>query len=212
MSSDHFSTYDAAYVLGALSPEEEAAFEQHLTGCPECTRAVAELQEPARMLGSVDASALAEVPVLPDTILPQLLREVRSKRRRQYWLASAAAACLVVVTAIISSHSTAPATSQASTMSATADVPIQARAEILAVGAGSQINVWCSYEQTTYSKGDYGLKITSKDGRTQTLATWPGVPGKTIVLRAPTTWSASDIAAVEITNASGKVLLRLTAK
>ena len=34
MSTDEFATYDAAYVLGALSPTERAAFEAHLRPAP----------------------------------------------------------------------------------------------------------------------------------------------------------------------------------
>ena len=42
---DPFEYDDAAYVLGALSPEEHAAFEEHLLTCAEC-RARVELVKP----------------------------------------------------------------------------------------------------------------------------------------------------------------------
>lgn len=32
MSEDPFATFDAAYVLGALSPEDRQRFEEHLRG------------------------------------------------------------------------------------------------------------------------------------------------------------------------------------
>lgn len=43
MTADEFATYDAAYVLGALSPEDRQAFEQHLQECDRCAAAVREL-------------------------------------------------------------------------------------------------------------------------------------------------------------------------
>ena len=36
-------TWDAAYVLGALSGAEKREFEAHLATCPRCSAAVAEL-------------------------------------------------------------------------------------------------------------------------------------------------------------------------
>ena len=38
MSHDEFEHSDAAYVLGALSPSERRAFEEHLRECESCAR------------------------------------------------------------------------------------------------------------------------------------------------------------------------------
>ena len=43
MSTDEFTLYDAAYVLGALSPAERREFEDHLKDCAACSNAVGEL-------------------------------------------------------------------------------------------------------------------------------------------------------------------------
>ena len=40
---ERFAQWDAAYVLGALPGAERHAFEEHLEGCADCRRAVAEL-------------------------------------------------------------------------------------------------------------------------------------------------------------------------
>ena len=55
MSTDEFATYDAAYVLGALSPTERMAYEAHLTGCPSCSGAVTELAGLPGLLAKVAA-------------------------------------------------------------------------------------------------------------------------------------------------------------
>ena len=57
---DGYAEWDAAYVLGALSPVERLEFESHLSGCPACRSAVTEiahlpglLSQAARRFGPV---------------------------------------------------------------------------------------------------------------------------------------------------------------
>ena len=68
MTTDEFALYDAAYVLGALSPADRREFEAHLQGCPACASAVSEL---AGMEG--------------ETILPAL-RAAMEDHARRAWL------------------------------------------------------------------------------------------------------------------------------
>lgn len=53
MTHDEFATWDAAYVLGALSPADRRAFEEHLRDCERCGAAVGELAGMPGLLGSV---------------------------------------------------------------------------------------------------------------------------------------------------------------
>ena len=53
---DKFAQWDAAYVLGALSPAERREFEEHLASCPHCQAAVSELGRHARSAGPGIAS------------------------------------------------------------------------------------------------------------------------------------------------------------
>ncbi|MDQ4051630.1 MAG: zf-HC2 domain-containing protein, partial [Actinomycetota bacterium] len=92
--SCQFSHYDGVYVLGALSPSERSAFQAHLAGCDECTRALQELAGLPGLLGRVPADVLespADEP-LPTTLLPALLLETRRSRRRRVRMIIAAAA------------------------------------------------------------------------------------------------------------------------
>ncbi|MEV6626447.1 zf-HC2 domain-containing protein, partial [Amycolatopsis sp. NPDC051114] len=61
MSEDPFATFDAAYVLGALSPEDRQRFEQHLRMCDRCAASVRDMAGLPGLLARVDAPA-----VLPD--------------------------------------------------------------------------------------------------------------------------------------------------
>ncbi|TFC51022.1 MULTISPECIES: anti-sigma factor [unclassified Cryobacterium] len=64
MTSDRFREWDAAYLLGALSPEDRHAFERHLPTCPACAVAVAEL---AGLPGILAALPAAEAVALTET-------------------------------------------------------------------------------------------------------------------------------------------------
>ena len=62
MSGAHpYGQWDAAYVLGALSPEQRKEFEEHLGGCQACRDAVVELAGLPGLLARVPASDLLAV-------------------------------------------------------------------------------------------------------------------------------------------------------
>ncbi|GEA87458.1 anti-sigma factor family protein [Cellulomonas cellasea] len=61
MTADPYREWDAAYVLGALAPDERREFEQHLAGCPACREAVGDLAGMPALLGMVPADV-----ALPD--------------------------------------------------------------------------------------------------------------------------------------------------
>ncbi|HSV68417.1 MAG TPA: zf-HC2 domain-containing protein [Mycobacteriales bacterium] len=113
---------DAAYMLGALDPEERQGFEQHLESCPACTAAVRDLaglpgllaRLPADLVSTMDGvrpggpvagspvpgGSGVDDPPLPATLLPTLLRQARRERRRSRWrtglVAGTAAAAVAV--------------------------------------------------------------------------------------------------------------------
>ncbi|MGW6534491.1 anti-sigma factor [Streptomyces sp. NPDC055051] len=69
----------AAYVLHALPPAEEAAFENHLAGCAACRREVAEFEETTARLASAES---APVPGdLRARVLEQVSRTPRAPGR-----------------------------------------------------------------------------------------------------------------------------------
>ena len=68
--SDHTHWADevGAYVLGALEPEEAAAFERHLAGCDACRREVADLRVAADAL-PVSVPIVSPPPALKERIM-----------------------------------------------------------------------------------------------------------------------------------------------
>lgn len=71
-----------ALVLGQLGPEERAATEAHLDGCPDC-RAEAELLAPmASILRRADPERLAPAPAPPPGLANRIARLIAAERKR----------------------------------------------------------------------------------------------------------------------------------
>ncbi len=232
-----FARQDGSYVLGALSPHERQEFEQHLAGCEECARSVRELAGLPGLLSRVEPEVLASPPVgdpVPETLLPALIHQVR--RTRQWRLASmvglAAAAVVAVVvgtlalTGVIGDEDPGPVASPpATTASATVPpgrsmlpighVAVRGTLALTSVLWGTKLDLTCTYE----GGGDYGtppvqtyeMFVRTTDGRTQQVASWRGLPGRTMRLAAATAASRQDITSVEVRTSSGHTVLKLVA-
>lgn len=74
---ERVAEWDAAYVLGALSPEDRRDFERHLRTCDRCTAAVAELAGIPPLLGLVPRGAVAD---LRGSSTPAAAADVRPDR------------------------------------------------------------------------------------------------------------------------------------
>jgi hypothetical protein len=121
-SGDQYAEWDAAYVLGALSPSDRRAYERHLAECATCRAAVAELAGMPGLLSTLTAghaeALVAEVPATglsdgggpaPYGVDPELAQAVsltslagaaRRSRTRRRSLMAVAASALVAVGAI----------------------------------------------------------------------------------------------------------------
>ncbi|MFC8501176.1 anti-sigma factor family protein [Pedococcus sp. NPDC057267] len=88
--TDAYADWDAAYVLGAMGAPDRMEYEAHLTGCPRCQAAVAELAGVPGLLAQVppgEALALDEAegeawPQPPSSLMPVLPREPLAARER----------------------------------------------------------------------------------------------------------------------------------
>ena len=70
----------AAYVIGALDPEEARDLDMHLSGCAECQAELAELSALEEALGEVPPEAFLDGPPDADLMLQRTLRQVRAER------------------------------------------------------------------------------------------------------------------------------------
>lgn len=209
-------TSAAAYVLGALAPDERAAFEAHLANCAHCTRAVAELAGVPGLLARLSPTDLADPPPAPDTLLPRLLGSVRrhNRRRRLAVVLAAAAAVLAAVlgTVQLTGTGTGPG-APAVAMHRVADVPLSATVSVAAESGGSVLSMQCHYWGRYAGAGTwttpYALVVTGTDGVRHRLATWRVGPDGNASVSASVGVPPDRIALIELTTATGRTLLRL---
>lgn len=222
---EEFADWDAAYVIGALSPSDRRAYEEHLVDCAECGRAVGELAPTVGLLSRITterAMAIAadqESDVLEGTdpatraaIVSLAARRAR-KRRRTVWTLAAAAVVIVIAAIAVPltiSRSAAPAFA----LESVADAPLEASVQLDSVAWGTRIDLECRY--TTRGGSDapadgwpYSLDVVGADGVTTTVSTWRALPGSTARLSAGTALDAEQISAIEIRSiGSGRLLMR----
>ncbi|MDF2992160.1 MAG: putative transrane transcriptional regulator [Microbacterium sp.] len=227
MSADHerLSSWDGAYVLGALSGADRAEYEDHLADCAACREAVAELAPTAGLLSrlsaerarAIDASS-GPVPVaLPDPSLRgRVVRTARRRRARRITVWTLAASLALVAVAVPTVITVTNATSSSGTVYALDDVagaPLEASVKLTPVAWGTRIDLVCQYtgEVLDAPPGGwpYALAVTDDSGATSVLSTWRAGPGSTTELSAGTDLAASRIGAVEIRSVDGdRVVMR----
>ena len=227
-AGDHeYATWDAAYVLGSLSAADRREYEAHLSVCPFCTQAVAELSGMPALLSKVDSETVAEIseqsaePPMAPNMLPSMLFAVRRRRRRtrlMTWSSSAAAAVLLIVgvfvgIANLSGHSPTSAPPQASVSALPMDqVGTKALASTVSLSSqnwGTVIDLRCVCLAPVYAHHDkLAMVVVNRDGSHTQLATWVADPGHTATPAGSISTPVDQIAAVQVVSAdNGKVLL-----
>ena len=226
--SHDYATWDAAYVLGSLSPADRREFEAHLTVCPVCNQAVSELSGMPALLSKIDGGTVAamevdghpaEPPVPAPNLLPTLLSEVRRRRRRVRlvtWTSGAAAAVLLAVglfVAVAGIHSTSAPPQAGVSALPMAQIGTTALASTVSLSSkqwGTYIDLNCVCLAPVNARHDkLAMVVVSRDGAHTQLATWVANPGHTANPAGSTSTPVDQIAAVQIVSAdNGQVLLQ----
>lgn len=91
-ATDSYTEWDAAYVLGALSPADRREYELHLSECDSCSAAVADLVALPGLLATLSTETVQSLPGPAQTgdafdpaaanLLPGLVRRINRRRHR----------------------------------------------------------------------------------------------------------------------------------
>jgi hypothetical protein len=234
MSDDRYAEWDAAYVLGALSATERHEFEEHLAGCDECSRSVAEFAAMPGILGALPrdealslldderAPGSAESWAAPVAPLPHLLptlatRVRRTRRRRLGAIVAGSLAAAAVVAGAIAVPAVLPgrhATTEVALRPAVPS-PLSATVDFTTESWGTSIRMKCAYQGERAGSGStddttyrYGLYVTDRAGDTMRVATWTADPGSDVDAAGSVDTVLGQLRRVEVRNEdSGAVLL-----
>lgn len=227
MNADRFALLDAAYVLGALSPDERRDFEEHLAGCSSCRAAVAELAGIPGLLAQVspeDAALVAaqtseavEAEALPKSLLPSRIAGQRKRRRRLVAaIVAAAAAVVLIVGGIVWNSGLLPIGEPRSPIllafGHVQPSSITATVEVVPQSEGTDFRVECQYAANGGHPREayetYGIWIVDRSGSAVEAKTWPAKPNRVMRPQAHSPLDMPRISHVEIRNEEGETLLR----
>jgi hypothetical protein len=229
---DKFAQWDAAYVLGALSPAERREFEEHLAGCPSCQAAVSDLAalpgllaqlspDDAAMLsladeivaGSTEAPALSgvETDVIeqgpPPSLLPKMIKKVRTRRRRMVAAVAGIAAALLLVIGGVAVGAgllpLRPENPQRVAFSQVVPSAMIALADVIPGKNGTEIKVECSYAEVNEPRPGaghetYSIFVVDRSGNASEIKEWPATPNKLMRPSGTTPLRVSEIADLQI--------------
>jgi Putative zinc-finger len=224
---DEYATWDASYVLGALSPAHRREFESHMQHCASCRAAVTELTGMPAALAMVDRVDVESMdsgnpaPPLRPQLRDQVLDRVRWQRRRTRWLTSAAvgvAAAVLAVGLVVAIRPEIFGLQQGTEqvvpsleLSKVNPTPIAASISMSSYSWGTRIDMVCSYgdeEHYDAAPDNLGMVVVGRDGSRQQIATWLGLSGGIALPSGSTSLAVQEIAAVQLVSAGdGTVLL-----
>ncbi len=223
MSNDHarFAEWDAAYILGALTPTDRREYEAHLRDCKHCRQAIAEIASlPALLTGAQPVAAaddavgaVATPPVdLVDRIRAREERRARTVRRRIAVAAVGAAATIALAIGIpMALGGPAPETTSV-VLAAVVDTSLTASVELEGASWGTRISMDCDYPGVVVapsygSRGTYVLVVTDAAGNASQVSTWTAAPGESVQFDAATAVPLDQIRSIEIRSAEGDTIL-----
>lgn len=215
-----------AYVLGSLAPAERTMYERHMSVCPVCREAVAEIAVLPGLLGRLDAAAASQIVGgedgvdAPESRLPKLIEAAARSRRRDAWVRRwkmAGAAVLAAGAASFAGIAFAPEASPRESppvalaaMTEVQETPVEAEVGLNETAAGTEVVMHCSYGSTgahgnrTYT---YRLVAVGMDGTKDQVGSWTAGPGSDLNLSGVTHFPPGDIDRIELQKNSGEPIL-----
>lgn len=208
---------DGAYVLGALSPAERAAYERHLATCSFCREAVADISALPDLLSRLDAQEFAKLvdPTLTTAPpAPPVVRVSAARRLRVRVLSSAAAVVLIaligfgVVAWTRDAGASAPPPGPAVAMTTVGGgSPIAATLRLTSSAGGTRVEMACSYSETAPRPYTFRLIAYGPDEQEEQIGSWQASPGAKFTMQGVTHFGQGDLSRLELVQYDGKALL-----
>jgi hypothetical protein len=203
-----YADWDAAYVLGSLSRTEREEYEAHVADCKICRTAIGELAPLPGLLGHLDdAEGLAMLEEAPPVATVIGLSKRRFPTR---WIAGGLAAAALILAAVLvpTVGSNAPPQTAAIALHQVVPSALSAHVALTRTTWGTRIDMTCAYA-ATYGGVDsaYRLYVVDRNGRASLVSSWRAGPGDVAKTSGSSELDPSDISAVQIRDAGGKVLL-----
>jgi len=221
---------DGAYVLGALSPAERAAYERHLATCSFCREAVADIAVLPGLLGRLDPAEFEKL-LAPDllpppsrrTSVPDLVMAAQStrrqERRRVRWrvLGSAlAAACLALVVGVGAVFwmgrgvADPSVTGPTVAMTPASDrVPVTANINLTGAAGGTKVNLVCYYNRGNEESEPYRIRLMAygPNRESEQLGSWVASPGKEFTMSGVTHFTGGALSRLALVRNDDRTLL-----
>jgi anti-sigma factor RsiW len=213
---------DGAYVLGALSPAERAAFERHMPICASCRESVAALAVIPGLLGRLDAATALPPVAAPPSLLRQTIaaaavrRRAERRRRVRYAFAGGLAAVVLAVGVgfevhVVDGGATVATPPLAEMRPAASSVPVTAQVALAATEGGTRVDMKCNYAEGYEGKWLVRLVVYPRyGGAGEQIGTWTATSGQHLTLSAITHLLPADIERVELQRADATPLLTWT--
>ena len=221
---------DGAYVLGALSPVERAAYERHLATCSFCREAVAEIAVLPGLLSRLDAADFAKLldptlspPSSPPHRTPRPAGAPQANRRRERKttrvrvLSTAMAATVVALIAglgvvFLTSDGTPTPAAAGPVVAMTpisSTVPVSAHVNLAGAPGGTKVSLVCFYHRSSPALKPYTVRLMAygADDEQDQMGSWVAAPGKEFTMSGVTHFATGTLSRLELVRNDGTVLL-----
>ena len=199
-----YREWDAAYVLGSLSPHERSEFETHMESCRTCKDQVDELSGLPAILATLPREHAVQLLDPPRDTMPALVSAARRARRWERLRIAAAVVAAAAIGAVVMSVSGADEPVQAggvtTALTQTVPSPVTASVTLVEQPWGTRIDVKCDYAGDP-AKGKalpYTLYISDASGSLTRIGSWSAGPGTSMTPTATTDVPRGRITRIEI--------------
>jgi hypothetical protein len=198
------------YVLHALEPRDADAIRRHLPSCAACREEAVSLASTASVLGRLTVTDIERLYDLDGgELAPRDADRRRTRPRRRAALALAAAVLAAVATlGAVRELGDRPGPSNP-TVVEVADPATHVRAALAMTGQpwGTQLHLTLA---DAYPSGWCSLVAHSRDGRSETAASWVADPDGSAAVDGVTAIPRSQLSELDVVTDTGERLVRIT--